>query len=201
MKQYGLTGGIATGKSAVAAILRRDLGVTVIDADLLARQVVAPGQPALEEIRERFGAEMLLEDGSLNRKALGARVMSDDEARSDLNAITHPRIFQAIRDGLAACEKRGEAAAVIEAALMVETGSYRAYDALLVVDCDPETQLRRLMEREAMDESTARRWISAQMPLSDKRSVADLVIENNGTLEDLQKAVGRAWDQLQAPSF
>ena len=152
MKQIGLTGGIATGKSAVARILREDFGVSVIDADQLARDVVALGQPALEEIRERFGQEVLHEDGSLNRKALGARVMSDEMDRAALNTITHPRIFQGIRSALEACEARGESAAVIEAALMVETGSYRAYNALLVVDCSSETQLQRLMARNQMDE-------------------------------------------------
>lgn len=196
MKQFGLTGGIATGKSAVATILREVFHVSVIDADQLARDIVAPGQPALEEIRERFGPQVILPDGSLNRKALGARVMSDENERLALNAITHPRIFQAIREALERCETRGETAAVIEAALMVETGSYRNYDALLVVDCSDQRQLDRLMARDQLSEEKAKQWIASQMPLSEKRAVADLVIHNNGTLSDLHDAVRVAWYQL-----
>lgn len=196
MKQIGLTGGIATGKSAVAEILREEFCVSVIDADQLARDVVAPGRPALQEIQDRFGSQVIQEDGSLNRKALGGLVMANESQRAALNAITHPRIFQAIRDSLQSCEERGEAAAVIEAALMVETGSYKAYDFLLVVDCKPDLQLDRLMARNQMDETTAKQWISSQMPLAEKRALADLVISNNGSLKELRLAVRDAWSTL-----
>lgn len=193
----GLTGGIATGKSTVARLLRDVHGIPVIDADAVARAIVAPGQPALAEIRARFGDGVLRPDGALDRAALGARVMRDPAERQALDAITHPRIHAEIVERLSALAASGAPVAAVEAALMVETGSYRRYDKLLVVSCHPATQLRRLMARQGFSEQEARRWIDAQMPLSEKERVADAVVYNEGDLHALQVELSRALANLQ----
>ena len=196
MKRIGLTGGIATGKSTVARILRNRFSAPVVDADQVARDIVAPGQPALQEIATHFGEAVLHPDGSLNRAALGQRVMSNAQERSTLNQITHPRIFEAIREQLETFERKGALAAVVEAALMVETGSYKAYDGLIVVNCTREHQMARLMNRNQLSKTDAQKWIDAQMPLSDKRSVADWVIENDGSQESLYESVLAVWREV-----
>jgi dephospho-CoA kinase len=196
MKTIGLTGGIATGKSTVARILRDELGVPVIDADQVAREVVAPGQPALAEIAARFGDTVLLPDGALNRKALGALVMADPEARGALESITHPRIRAAIQQHLHALAEAETPAAAVEAALLVETGAYRLYDALLVVSCAPETQLQRLMSREGLSEPEARRWVQSQLPLAEKERLGTVVIHNDGDGEALRAQTHAAWRSL-----
>lgn len=196
MKTIGLTGGIATGKSTVARILREALDVPVIDADQVAREIVAPGQPALAEIVTRFGQGVLLADGQLNRRALGAVVMADPEARKALDAITHPRIREAIQRQLGQLAEGGAPAAAVEAALLVETGAYRLYDALLVVSCSPQTQLQRLMSRERMSEEEARLWVQSQLPLAEKERLGTVVIHNDGDDAGLRAAVRAAWATL-----
>ena len=198
MKTIGLTGGIATGKSTVARLLR-DRGVPVLDADQVARDVVAVGTPGLAAVVERFGSGVVRPDGALDRKALGGIVMADPSARRDLEAITHPRIFSGIRAGLAQLEVAGHPVAVVEAALMVETGSFRLYDALLVVAASPDVQRRRLMAREGMDAETAERWMAAQLPVADKVAHATEAIWNDGDHAALERAVAQAWARL-APS-
>ena len=145
MLTLGLTGGIATGKSTVARMLRAR-GVPVLDADVIAREVVEPGTEGLREIVAAFGEAVLRSDGSLDRKALGAIVMRETEARRRLEAITHPAIFRALLEHLAALRDAGEPVAVVEAALMVESGSYRQYGELWVVTCAPDTQRARLVQ-------------------------------------------------------
>ena len=196
MKTIGLTGGIATGKSTVAKILRDDLGVPVIDADQVAREVVAPGQPALAELAARFGPGVFSADGALDRKALGALVMGDPAARQDLDRITHPRIRAAIQQKLARLAEAGAPAAAVEAALLVETGAYRLYDALIVVSCAPDTQLQRLMSREGMTLEEARRWTQSQLPLAEKERLGTVVIRNDGDGATLSAAVRAAWRSL-----
>lgn len=196
MKTIGLTGGIATGKSTVARILREALDVPVIDADQVAREIVAPGQPALAEIVTRFGQSVLLADGQLNRRALGAVVMADPEARQALDGITHPRIREAIQRQLRQLAEGGAPAAAVEAALLVETGAYRLYDALLVVSCSPQTQLQRLMSRERMSEEEARLWVQSQLPLAEKERLGTVVIHNDGDDANLRAAVRSAWATL-----
>lgn len=195
MKTIGLTGGIACGKSTVAALLRAR-GVPVIDADQVSREVVAPPSPALDEIAARFGPEVIRADGTLDRKALGAKVVGDPAARRDLEAITHPRIRAAIDAALARLAAEGHPMAAVEAALMVETGSYRIYDALLVVSASPEVQLRRLMSREGLDEAAARAWLATQLPLSEKEKVATAVIINDGDPDALPAALDAALAKL-----
>ena len=195
MKTIGLTGGIACGKSTVAALLRAR-GVPVIDADQVSRDVVAPPSPALAEISASFGPGVLNPDGTLNRRALGARIVGDTEARRALEAILHPRIRAGIDEGLARLAAEGHPVAVVEAALMVETGSYRLYDALMVVAASPDVQVQRLMAREGIDEAAARAWLAAQLPVADKVRLADAVVMNDDGPDALATALDAAWRSL-----
>lgn len=195
MKVIGLTGGVATGKSTVAGLLRAR-GVPVLDADEAARAVVEPGQPALQQIVEAFGEGILLADGRLDRAALRRRIVADTGARQTLNRITHPAIAAHLAHALRELAAEGHAIAVVEAALMVETGSYRQYDALLVVTCDPETQLARLLARDDTSVEDARRLVAAQMPLAEKEAVADVLIRNDADTEALARETGHAWKTL-----
>jgi dephospho-CoA kinase len=176
----GLTGGIATGKSTVSALLR-ELGAEIIDADVLAREVVEPGEPALAEIAAAFGPGVLDAGGRLDRKALGAIVFADPERRRTLEAITHPRIrgrFLECLEGLAARGFRG--VVVFDAPVMIESGNYRNMDRLVVVVTDEPTQIARLMARDGAGRDEALRKIRSQMPLAEKAKLADYVIDNSG---------------------
>ncbi len=197
MIAVGLTGGIATGKSTVARILR-ERGVPVIDADAVAREVVRPGTPGLARVVDRFGPGVLGPDGALDRQRLGALVRSDPAARRDLEAITHPLIRARLEAWLAGQREAGAPAAVVEAALLVETGSWRDYDALLVVVARPETQVARLVRDRGMSEATARAWLAAQVPAADKARHATAVIHNDGPPEALPAEVDRAWRAVLA---
>lgn len=197
MIPVGLTGGIACGKSAVARMLRAR-GVPVIDADQVSRRVVAPGEPALEAIAERFGAGVLQADGSLDRAALGAIVFADPAARRALEAITHPAIRARVARWLQDRAAAGEAAAVVEAALLVEGGGYRLYPELIVVTCDPATQLARLQARDGFDAAAARQRLEAQLPAAEKARHATEHIVNDGSLADLEQAVEAAWGRILA---
>ena len=197
MITIGLTGGIATGKSTVARILREDLNVPVIDADQVSRDVVATGSPGLADLVQSFGPEILREDGALDRKALGRLVVGDAVARRKLEGLTHPLIREEIEARLTALESGGAAVAVVEAALMVETGSFRFYDQLIVVSCHPQVQLERLMARENLSEEQAKQWLATQLPLARKEAVATCVIRNDGALEDLPTLVYEAWEKIQ----
>lgn len=198
MKTVGLTGGIACGKSTVAGLLRAG-GVPVVDADQVARDVVAPGSEGLAEVVARFGPTVLGPEGGLDRAAMRAIVSADPAARKALEAITHPRIGAGIMGWLQAQAEAGTPVAAVEAALMVETGSYRLYDHLLVVACSPDVQLARLMARDGMDEAAARRWLGAQLPVAEKVALADAVVQNDGAAEEIPAALGRAWQALGLP--
>jgi dephospho-CoA kinase len=179
----GLTGGIATGKSTVDAVLR-ELGACIIDADVLAREVVEPGEPALTEIAAAFGPDVLGPDGRLDRKALGAIVFADPDRRRKLEAMTHPRIrerFQQRIDELTARDFRG--LVFFDAPVMIESGNYRNMDRLVVVIADEPTQIARLMARDGVDRAEALRKIRSQMPLDEKAKLADYVIDNSGNPE------------------
>ena len=188
MKQvYGLTGGIACGKTTVAEMLEAR-GATVIDADAIAREVVEPGTPGLDAVVQRFG-DVLREDGTLNREALGAIVFSDADARADLNAILHPLIAQrsAVRIGEALM---GDGDPVFyDAALLVENGTHRNFAGLVVVTADTETQIARLARRDGLDRDQALARIRSQMPLDEKAAAANHVIDNSGSLADLEARV------------
>ena len=181
----------------VAALLRAR-GLPVLDADQVSRDVVAPGSPALAAIAARFGPAVLQPDGALDRKRLGALVVADPSARADLEAITHPAIRAAIAENLARLAAAGHPVAVVEAALLVETGSWRLYDALLVVAAHRPIQLARLMAREGIDEPAATRWLDAQLPLDAKIRVATAVIWNDQDPTALATETDRAWAEILA---
>ncbi len=181
----GLTGGIASGKSVVAAILR-DEQIEVVDADRLAREVVAPGSEGLQEVVTAFGAGILNADGGLDREALGRVVFADAHARQRLEAITHPRIGRLSAERLTAAQRGSGAYVVYEAPLLVETGAHRRFAALVVVSATSATQIARAASRDGLDHVDAQARIAAQLPLLTKTEVADWVIENDGSLEDLR---------------
>lgn len=179
----GLTGGIGSGKSTVARMFAEQ-GVPVVDADQIARDVVAPGTDGLAEIRAAFGDSILAPDGSLDRKALGERVFADADARKQLEAILHPRIARASMARFAELASEGHPYAIYEAALLVENGSHRMMSALIVVTASEATQLARVQARDGLSEAEARARMAAQLPLEEKVRVADYVIENDGDVED-----------------
>ncbi len=190
MKVWGLTGNIACGKSAVEAMLR-DAGLPVIDADVVARQVVEPGKLALRAIRDAFGPGVVGPDGRLDRAALGRIVFADPDQRRALEAITHPAIHAAIADQVIGLAGQGHEHIVVSAALMVESGSFRNYAGLLVVTCPPEQQLRRLLARDDLSADEARARIASQMPQAKKAAHAHAVIENGGDLAETRLQVER----------
>lgn len=191
----GITGGIASGKTLATRIFRQ-LGAVVVSADDLAREVVAPGSPTLARLAERFGAGILLPDGALDRAALAALIFSDPAARADLNAITHPAIA-----ALAVARLRESAAQerpliVYEAPLLYEAGAEGRVDAVLVVTVSEENQVQRLMARDGLTRRAALERIAAQMPQAEKAARADFVIDNDGTPEELEAAVGELFRRL-----
>ncbi len=195
-KVLGLTGGIASGKSAVAALLRAR-GAAVVDADQLARAVVMPGQPALTELLVRFGPDILAPDGTLDRKALGARVFADPAARRDLERITHPRIAAAAQAAIAAHASAGAPVVFYEAALLIENGVHRGLDGTIVVAAPPAIQATRLAARDGLDDAAVTARLAAQLPLAEKVAVATWVIDNDGDRAALAAAVDRLWHTLE----
>lgn len=183
---FGLTGGIACGKSTVAGFFARR-GVPVIDADLVARQVVAPGTEGLSEIVGAFGAEILSSDGTLDRTKMASIVFADTRARRRLEAITHPRIRERTVTLAAELSRQGHTIAAYEAALLVEKGLTEMFRPLVVVAVDPEVQVRRLMVRDGASEIQARSRLEAQMPIAEKLGSADFVIDTSGTLEQVEQ--------------
>lgn len=194
MRLFGLTGGIASGKSAVGRMLR-GAGVAVIDADVLAREAVAPGSPGLSDVIARFGP-LLDDSGALDRKKLGAIVFADDAARRDLNAIVHPRVGELALLRLAALRESGVDVAVYEVPLLFESGLEGMMDATVLVAAPLDLQRERLKARDGIDDDAANARIAAQMPLDEKRKRATVIIENAGTLDDLARAVRGAWRTL-----
>jgi len=197
MLKVGLTGGIASGKSTVAEMFRRH-GAHLIDADRVSRDVVVSGRPALEEIVEGFGRGVLRPDGALDRAALAAIVFNDDDARARLNAIVHPRIWEE-EDRLCAIHEARDPDGVvmIDAAVIIEAGGAGRVDLMVVVDVDAEDQLERLAAK-GMFEEEARSRIRAQMPVAEKRTYGDYVLNNRGSLEETGRQVERVWRELAA---
>jgi dephospho-CoA kinase len=192
MMRVGLTGGIASGKSAVADGLAA-LGAVIIDADRLAREVVEPGTPGLAAVVDRFGPGVLI-DGRLDRPGLGRIVFSDPQARTDLEAIIHP----AVRARAADLERLAPADAVVVHVipLLVETGQADDFDVLVVVDVDHGTQLERMIARDGFTPAEAESRIAAQASGDQRRAVADLVIDNSGSVTKLQQQIAELWVQL-----
>nr|WP_319804391.1 dephospho-CoA kinase [Nocardioides malaquae] len=193
--RVGLTGGVASGKSTVSARLA-ELGAVVVDADLLAREVVAPGTDGLAEVVAEFGSEVLDADGALDRPALGALVFADESRRRALEAIIHPRVRAA---GAALEAAAGPDAVVVhDIPLLVETGQAAAFDVVVVVDAPVEEQVRRMVEDRRMNQDDARARIAAQATREQRLAVADVVIDNTGTLEELYARVDEVWTALRA---
>ena len=201
MQRVGVTGGIGSGKSTVARLLDAR-GADVIDADRIAREVVAPGRPALDEIVARWGPGLLLPDGSLDRAAMAAIVFTNDEELRALESLTHPHIAAAIRDEydrLAEVEDDlgVERVVVLDHPLLVESGMHASQDVVVVVVVDAETRVARLVER-GLDADDARARMANQATDDRRRAVADHVVDNNGDLDDLERRVDELWSALRA---
>ncbi len=193
MLRVGLTGGIGSGKSAVSSMLAEH-GAVVIDSDLLAREVVAPGAPALAEIVDAFGLDVVTAEGELDRPAMARQVFGDDAARERLEAIIHPRV----RARAAEIEGAAAADAVVvhDVPLLVETGQAGSFDVVLVVDTAPEVQIQRLVEHRSMTPAEARTRMAAQADREQRLAAADLVLSNDGSLAQLRAAVDQVWEDL-----
>jgi dephospho-CoA kinase len=192
---FGLTGGIGSGKSTVAARFR-ERGVPVIDADELAREVVRKGSPGLGEIVSNFGAGVLAADGELDRKKLADVVFADASARQTLNQITHPRVRDLALERVQALAAKGEPLACYEVPLLIESGLTDVLRPLVVVSVDEATQLARTVLRDGATETHARARIAAQMSLAEKATLADYVIENSGSIEETRSRADAVLDAI-----
>jgi dephospho-CoA kinase len=199
MLRVGLTGGIGSGKSTVSARLA-ELGAVVLDADKAARAVVEPGTPGLAAIVETFGPGVRASDGSLDRARLASIVFADEAALAKLNAITHPLIHEYIQAAEEAALAAGgdDTVLVHDVALLAEWGRAKEFDLVIVVDVPPETQLERLTEGRGMAADQARARMAAQASREQRLAVADIVIDNSGSREDLDRRVDEVWADLEA---
>jgi dephospho-CoA kinase len=189
----GLTGGIACGKTTVSTMLV-ELGAVLIDADQIAREVVLPGSPVLIRVVERFGSVVLLEDGSLNRKKLGQMVFNNPQALKALEAILHPPIRAIIKERMDAFQTAHPASlVVVDVPLLFESGQQSMYSEIMVVYVPPEIQLKRLMDRDKLSAEEGIRRINTQMPIEEKKRLADIVIDNSGTLQETRNQVLEFW--------
>jgi dephospho-CoA kinase len=195
--RIGLTGGIGSGKSTVAGLLAAR-GAQVVDADRIAREVVEPGTPGLAAVVAAFGRGVLTADGALDRPALAAVVFADPDARRRLDGIVHPLVRARAADLVAAAPP--DAVVVQDVPLLVETGQAGAYDLVLVVQADLDTRVRRLVGR-GLSEDDARARIAAQATDEQRRAVADVVLDNSGTVEELETQVERFWVDRVAPAL
>lgn len=196
MHLFGLTGGIATGKSTVSRMFS-ELGVAIIDADLVAREVVEPGQPALAEIAGRFPG-VVDAQGRLDRPKLAARIFQDPQERAALNAITHPRIQAAVLEKTRLLAEAGVPRVLYDAALLIENGLHRGMHGVVLVVAPPEVQRARLMARDRLSQEDAEARIASQMPLDEKRAHATWIVDNGGPLEDTHRQVRAVFEAMQA---
>lgn len=196
MLLVGLTGGIGSGKSTAARMLR-ERGAVVFDADVLARDAVAPGTEGHRAVVERFGADVLAPGAELDREALAAVVFADPAARRDLEAIVHPEVRRLFAEGSEAYRDT-DRVVVLSAPLLVETGMHSAFDVLVVVAVPEPVQVERLMRDRGMSEEAVRARIAAQAPLEDKAAVADILLDNEGSPADLERQIDRIWNDLAA---
>jgi dephospho-CoA kinase len=198
MLTVGLTGSIAVGKSDVCSVFR-ELGCHILDADQTARDVVAVGTEGLREIVRQFGPDVLEADGSLDRKKMAGIVFSSEDKRLLLNSIIHPRVFEAQNQwikNVAAVDPDG--IAIIDAALMIESGGYKRFDKLIVVWCESAIQLSRLMLRDKLSETDARKRIAAQMPQEEKKRFAQYLIDTSRGFEDTREQVVDVFKELSS---
>lgn len=198
----GLTGGIASGKSTVAGMLRSK-GAHIIDADRLGHEAIAPGQPAYDALVARFSADILASDGTIDRSKLAAIVFADPSARADLESVTHPVIYSRILSKIEELRNTDDVV-VLDAALLVEMfpdrGRSIGIECLVVVSSFPEEQLKRMIELRGMDEVDARARIDAQAPAERKLAAADIVVNNRGTLAELEESVDTLWSEIHSLS-
>jgi dephospho-CoA kinase len=197
--RIGLTGAIGSGKSLVARLFK-DFGAAIVDADAIAREVVAPGGPAYDGIVRAFGPAVVRSDGTLDRKALGDRVFSDVSARRELNALTHPHIRRRMAENVAQLGAApGVEVIVLDIPLLLETTDGRdlGVDGIVVVDAGDDVRVSRLVARDGLAEADARRRLAAQMPLPEKVTRADWVIDNNGSPERTREQVRTLWEALR----
>jgi dephospho-CoA kinase len=195
LMRAALTGGIATGKSYVRARLATH-GIPTLDADTLARDAVAPGTSGLAAVAARFGSEVLLPDGSLDRRALGVVVFGDAQARADLEAIIHPRVREATSTWLDRLAAGGESVAIVDIPLLYETGRERDFDRVIVTSCPRSQQVARVVERDGLTAAQAEARIDAQLPTDEKVRRADFVIDTGGTYGDTNRQIDRVVEKL-----
>ena len=190
MLRVGLTGGIATGKSTASQMFL-ELGCHLIDSDRITHQLFEPGQSVHKAVVEEFGKRIVAPDGTIDRKILGEIVFKEDpEARLKLNRLVHPAVIQRQQGWLNEMQQKDpDGVAIVDAALMIEVGTYKNYDKVIVVTCSPEIQKRRLLERSALKEDEIDARIRSQMPMSEKVKYADFVIDNSGDLDDMRLQV------------
>jgi len=188
MRVFGLTGNIGSGKSTVAAMLR-EAGIPVLDADRISREVTAPGGRAYDAVVQAFGGGIVRDDGSIDRKRLGEIVFSDPSLRARLEAITHPAILEAMKEAVAGIEREGHRTAVVEAALIHESGKKGLFEAVISVTCDRETAISRLAARDGMTRGQAEARLRAQLPDDRKTGASDYVIDNSGDIESTRRQV------------
>jgi len=197
MLKVGLTGSIAVGKTFVCETFR-ELGAAVLDADLVARDVVAPGTAGLDKIVEAFGESVLRPDQQLDRSKLGAIVFADEEKRLLLNSIVHPLVFEVQNEWLHEREDEDpDGVAIVDAALMIESGGYRRFDKLIVVWCRPDLQLQRLIARDGLNPEDAERRIASQMSQDEKKRHADFLIDTSAGFEDTRRQTAEVFRQLK----
>jgi dephospho-CoA kinase len=194
---FGLTGGIASGKSTVSKLFQRD-NIPMVDADEAARAVVAPGKPALRDLVHVFGSQILLEDGKLNRPRLAALIFMDPKKRCALDQIIEGYLMMEINTRLKKAVE-GHSLVGFDAALIIEKGHEKEYRPLVVVAATPEVQLQRLQSRDGFNEAEAKARLEAQLPISEKVKLADYVIWNNGTVEELEKQAISVLVRLRNP--
>ena len=195
MKLIGLTGGIAAGKSAVATMLQR-LGAKIIDADELAREIVEPGQEAWREIIAAFGREIIRQDQSIDREKLRKKVFEDEQARKRLESITHPRIRTLAQQKIQQLAREGAEIIIYVVPLLFENRLHLWLRPVILVACDSAIQKERLQKRDKLNEGEIRRHLEAQMGLEEKKKLADFIVENDGSLEELEKKVREVWEKI-----
>ena len=197
MLKVGLTGSIAVGKSFVCSIFR-ELGCHVLDADITAREVVLPGSKGLDEIVKYFGSDILAATGELDRSKLGKLVFVDEKKRRLLNSIVHPLVIEAQDEWIRSIEPADPGGvAIVDAALMIESGAYRRFDKLIVVYCNPEIQLERLMARQSITEAEARERTATQMSQEEKKRYADFLIDTSNGFDDTRRQTIEIYKQLR----
>lgn len=196
MKIIGLTGGIGSGKSTVARSLQKH-GFPIVDADLIAREIVEPGQPALAELAKEFGEDILNADGSLDRGLLASRAFTNKDTTQRLNNITHPRINQRTQELFDEARENGAEAVIYDMPLLIDKGLHKDMDATIVVHAAEHVRLERLTTKRGLDVDDVRRRINAQIDDETRKQHADILLDNNGTEEDLTQQIAQAVDEIK----